>query len=88
MFQDKRVPSWVWEVAAALILLTWRLTWYPPSHYWNDWLIVLPLYWIFTSCAPKSRAWPAVTLLTILWLFVAYSLQHLPLTIDHLRFVL
>jgi hypothetical protein len=85
---DRRLPSWFWEVSAALILLTWRVVWYPWSGLWRDWVVILSLYWIFTACAGKSRAWPAATLLVMLWLFAVYASGQIPLTMDLLRLIL
>ncbi len=85
---DRRLPPWIWEVAAALILLAWRIIAYPLSGLWRDWIVVLSLYWIFTACARKSRAWTAVTAGVVLWLFMAYAARQIPMTMDLLRFVL
>lgn len=71
-----------------MILLTWRLTWYPPVHFPNDWVIILCLFWMSTVCIPRSRWQAAIQALAVLWLFTVYSLQHFPLMFDHLRLLL
>lgn len=88
MLSEKRLPGWVWEVAAALILLAWRISWHPLPGLWNDWIVLLSLYWIFTACARRSRAWPAVTFLAMLLLFLIYAARQVPMTMDLLRSVL
>lgn len=88
MVSEKRPPPWIWEVAAALILLAWRIFWHPLPGLWNDWIVLLSLYWIFTACARRSRAWLAVTLLTMTILFLIYAARQVPMTLDLLRSVL
>jgi hypothetical protein len=84
----KKVPASLLEVGGALILLAWRLAWYPPVHFPNDWVLVLSLCWISQVCIPRPGFRTAILLLGVLWLFAVYSLQHLPLALDHLRLVL
>ncbi len=83
-----RPPAWFWEVAAASLILLWRVLCYPAENLPFDWIVLISVYWIFTVRARHSRAWQVVTILLILWLFGIYAYRQIPLTIDALRFAL
>ncbi len=73
------------EIAIALVLLAWRLTGYPLSTLYRDWVALLSIYWIFTAQYRESRLWPWVTNILVLWLMALYSRNQVPLILDGLR---
>lgn len=85
---NRRVPPLAWEIAAASILVIWRVVFYPLDSLWTDWVLILSLYWIFTAWARPTHAWPVVTLVLMLGLLALYASRQIPLILDVLRFSL
>lgn len=75
-----------WEIALPIVVVGWRLTWYPPETAWRDWVLILALYWIFTLRAGNTRAWPPVTALVALGLSLIYLYRQLPHSFEAIRF--
>jgi hypothetical protein len=73
-------PSVRREVAAAALLLGWRIWVLPLVYLRYDWFAILCAFWIFTALGSRSRAWPAVAGATMSGLFLLYAWRQLPLT--------
>jgi len=58
------------EVAAALLLIGWRV--FASPRFTADWIVLLAAYWIFTVFAARSKSWPWVTGGTMILLAVLY----------------
>src|SRR5947207_3370082 len=50
------------EASIPLALLIWRTVAYPASTLWRDVVVILALYWLFTTFAGRSRSWLPVTI--------------------------
>jgi len=70
------------EVSAAVALLIWRVAVLPLPGLLRDWVAILALYWIFTVFAQRSKAWPWVTVATIVVLGGIYVHGQFPHTLE------
>jgi hypothetical protein len=70
------------ELSAAVGLLAWRVAVLPLSGVLRDWVCVLAVYWIFTIFAQRSKAWPWVTVATMILLAGIYLQGQLPHTLE------
>jgi hypothetical protein len=70
------------EVTTAVGLIVYRVSFYPASGFWRDWVLILCLYWIATVFASKSRWWQAVTFATSALLLAIYSSKHVPIILE------
>ena len=66
------------ERIAALSLIVWRLVAAPPAAYWKDWMILVAVYWLYTTFVPRSNAWTTVTTTLTAWLLGIYVYGQLP----------
>jgi hypothetical protein len=67
-------------VGASALVVLWRLVSQPLALVWRDWLLILALYWLFTTVARTSRVWTTVTLATmasLLGIYVAGQMPHI-----------
>ena len=60
------------ETTAAAALLLWRILALPPQDLYRDGIAILALYWIFTVFGIRSKAWPSVTGVTMIFLAAIY----------------
>ena len=74
------------ELAAPILLLAWRLTWYDLETVWRDWVAILSVYWIFTIFGRRTKAWEPVTFLVCLGLLGIYLYRQFPQALSSLRF--
>ena len=80
--RQKFSGSQVAEVAAAMILICWRIVDRAAENLWRDWLVLLSLYRIFSVFAGKQRAWAAGTMVFLAGLTALYLSSHLPSTLQ------
>jgi hypothetical protein len=66
------------ELAVAGAILSWRLWELPLLELWRDWVTLAALYWAFTAIAPRSRAWPAVSVAGMAFLLGTYVAGQVP----------
>ena len=76
-----RLSSQYFEIAAAAGLLLLRLFTQPLVDIWWDWVVILALFWIITVFTRESRAWPVISLVTMLLLMTIYAWGQIPHTI-------
>jgi hypothetical protein len=74
----------VWEVFAALALIFWRALCYPVAGLWQDWTVLLCVYWIYTVLRFRGRDWPFVTAAAMSGLLVLYGRVQIPLALTAL----
>jgi len=77
----KPLPPESWEILSALFLLLWRITSYPVSGLWHDWVALISLFWIFIAVAGRTKAAPAVSAAFMSALLVLYASGQLPFTL-------
>lgn len=70
------------EVAAALLLLGWRV--FAAPQVWRDWIALLAAYWIYTIFGSRSESWPWVTGGTMILLALIYLQGQFPHTLSAL----
>ena len=72
------LPAEVWEIVAALLILSWRAWAYPISGLFRDWVVLLCLFWIFIAAAGRTKAAPWVTAGFMIGLLALYVSGQLP----------
>lgn len=78
-----RLP--ILPVGISLVLLAWRLSWYPRSSLYRDWVAILSVYWILAVVLRGSRERTLLTAIAMVGLFLIYAAGYLPQLLDHLR---
>jgi hypothetical protein len=66
------------EICLAAALLVWRFAANPAAAYWKDWMLLLGLFWLYTTFQSSSPAWPAVLLSVMAYLLGIYVLGQIP----------
>lgn len=72
------LPTEVWEIVAALLILAWRAWAYPLSGLLRDWVVLLCLFWMFIAAAGRTRPAPWVTAGFMIGLLVLYVSGQMP----------
>jgi hypothetical protein len=75
------------ETAMALGLVAGRWAW-SSRPAWQDWMVVIGLYWLFTAWCRPGRLWSAVTLAVMGYLLVQYCCGQLPRSLELLTVAL
>jgi hypothetical protein len=66
------------ELAASAIIVAWRLWAGSPSGYWKDWMLLLGVFWGFTTCRSSSKPWPLAALSIMYYLLGIYLSGQVP----------
>ena len=69
----------VLSVVGACAVLAWRAAALPASSLWNDWLVVIATWWIFTVLQSKWPGWLHVTLACMAYLLFVFASGQLPI---------
>lgn len=69
-----RARSWIVPVGVVICIMVWRFFVCPISAMWRDWILILTIYWIYTSSRSRCREWPIVTLSVLSYLLGIYIL--------------
>lgn len=64
--------------AIPFLLLIWRLSMYPLTNLWRDWVAILSVYWYYILIAPRARASPILRVSIMAYLLMIYSRGQLP----------
>jgi hypothetical protein len=75
-----------WEISLPIVVISWRLSWYPLHEAWRDWVLLVALYWVFCIRAEGSRSWKPVTAVLMLGLALVYLARQLPYSFETFRF--
>ncbi|MBV8880186.1 MAG: hypothetical protein JO332_09500 [Planctomycetaceae bacterium] len=66
-------------------LIFWRAQAYSLAWLWQDWVVLLCVYWILAALLRSWRSWPFVTAVWMAALLAIYSVVQIPLTFAALR---
>ncbi len=75
---DRPLPTQVWEIVAAVLIIAWRTKSYPLAGLHRDWVVLICVFWIFIAAAGRSKAAPWVTAAFMIGLLALYVSGQLP----------